>query len=254
MQFVVGTVENLPEIKETIDYIVHGASQTASKAFIEEPVETIRTAVKGTANLLALARQKSARGFTYLSSMEVYGHPQKGHKVRENEIGALTPLDLRNSYPVSKVQSESLVCAYAKEYGIHANIIRLTQTFGPGAHGDDNRIFAYFARCVMEKQSIVLRTNGETERSYLYTADATTAILAVLLNGVPAQAYNAADETTYCSIADMAHMVAETYGLAVTFDLQDEKKLGYPAPLYMDLDTTLLKRLGWRPFREGNVS
>ena len=50
----------------------------------------------------------------------------------------------------------------------------------------------------------LLKTKGETERSYLYTADAATAILTVLLKGELAQAYNAADEATYCSIAEMA--------------------------------------------------
>ncbi|MCI6101079.1 MAG: NAD(P)-dependent oxidoreductase [Selenomonas sp.] len=246
LQFVVGSVEDLPTIDMPIDYIIHGASQTASKAFIHQPVETITTAVKGTANLLELAK-KGVKGFTYLSSMEVYGHPEKGHKVTEREIGAFPPYDLRNSYPISKIQCESLVCAYAKEYGVSANIIRLTQTFGPGAHYDDNRIFAYFARCAIEKKDIVLKTKGETERSYLYTADAATAILTVLLKGELAQAYNAADEATYCSIAEMAEMVADAYGIQVAYDLQDEKKLGYPAPLYMDLDTSLLRSMGWRP-------
>lgn len=251
LHFIVGSVEQLPDITAPIDYIIHGASQTASKAFIQQPVETITTAVKGTANLLALAKAKHVKGFTYLSSMEVYGHPQKGHKVTEDEIGNLSPLDLRNSYPISKMQCESLVCAYASEYSIPANIIRLTQTFGPGAHYHDNRIFAYFARCAIEKQDIVLKTKGETERSYLYTADAATAILAVLLSGKPAQAYNAADEATYCSIAEMAGMVAKAYGISVTYDLQDERKLGYPALLYMDLDTSLLQTLGWRPIGGG---
>lgn len=253
LQFIVGSVERLPDIDASIDYIIHGASQTASKAFIEQPVETITTAVEGTKNLLELARQKHVKGFTYLSSMEVYGHPPKGHKVTESEIGAFPPSDLRNSYPISKIQCESLVCAYAKEYGVPANVIRLTQTFGPGVHYNDNRIFAYFARCAMEHQDIVLKTKGETERSYLYTADAATAILTVLLKGAPAQAYNAADEATYCSIAEMAKMIAEEYGIHVAFDLQDEKKLGYPASLYMNLDTSMIRKIGWCPFGGGNL-
>lgn len=194
LQYCVGTVEQLPMIEGSIDYIVHAASQTASAEFIHHPVETIRTAVNGTENLLELARAKESHGFVYLSSMEVYGYPAKGHKVKESEIGALPPLDLRNSYPLSKQVCENLCCAYAAEYEVPAMIIRLTQTFGAGVHYQDKRIFAYFARCVMEKKDIVLKTKGETERSYLYSADAATAILTVLLKGKPGQAYNAADE------------------------------------------------------------
>ena len=123
----------------------------------------------------------------------------------------------------------------------------MTQTFGSGINYNDTRIFAYFARCVIEKQDIVLKTKGATERSYLYTTDAVTAILMVLLKGKNGQAYNAADEKTYCSIAEMAEKVAEDGGIKVRYELQDEMLNGFPQTLYMDLDTTLLKKLGWEP-------
>ncbi len=245
LEYVLGTVEKLPEIAEKVDYIVHGASRTASKTFVNEPVETILTALKGTENLLELAKAKKVSGMVYLSSMEVYGYPEKGHKVTEDEIGALSPLDIRNSYPISKIQCESLCFAYAKEYGVPAMSARLTQTFGPGVNYNDGRIFAEFARCVIEKRDIVLKTKGETERSYLYTADAATAILTVLLKGKSGQAYNAANEDTYCSIAQMAEMVAKQGGIKVRYDIQDEAGNGYPKALYMDLDTEKLKTLGW---------
>lgn len=247
VKLVCGTVEELPEIDGNIDYIVHGASQTASQEFVKHAVETINTSILGTMNLLKLAKKKQVKGFVYLSSMEMYGYPEKGHKVKEDEAGAMSPLNLRNSYPISKQMCESLCCAYAGEYNVPAKIIRLTQTFGSGINYNDTRIFAYFARCVIEKQDIVLKTKGETERSYLYTTDAVTAILMVLLKGVSGQAYNAADEKTYCSIAEMAEKVAEDGGIKVRYELQDEMANGFPQTLYMDLDTTLLRHLGWNP-------
>lgn len=247
VKLVCGTVEELPEINGDIDYIVHGASQTASQEFVKHAVETINTSILGTMNLLKLAKKKQAKGFVYLSSMEMYGYPEKGHKVKEDEAGAMSPLNLRNSYPISKQMCESLCCAYAGEYNVPAKIIRLTQTFGSGINYNDTRIFAYFARCVIEKQDIVLKTKGETERSYLYTTDAVTAILMVLLKGESGQAYNAADEKTYCSIAEMAEKVADDGGIKVRYELQDEMANGFPQTLYMDLDTTLLRHLGWSP-------
>lgn len=245
IEYVLGSVENLPQIEQPIDYIVHGASQTASMAFVNQPVETILTAIKGTENLLRLAREKMVAGMVYLSSMEVYGYPEKGHKVTENEIGCLSPLDVRNSYPISKIQCESLCSAYAKEYDIPVMSARLTQTFGPGVNYNDGRAFAEFARCVVERRDIVLKTKGETERSYLYTADAATAILTILLKGSAGQAYNVANENTYCSIADMAEKIAKQGGIKVRYDIQDESKNGYPKTLYMDLDTSMLCGLGW---------
>lgn len=249
IRFIVGNVEDLPEVKEKVDYILHAASQTASKEFVQHAVETIETSVLGTFNLLKLAKEKQCKGFVYLSSMEVYGYPEKGHKVTEDEIGAMTPLDLRNSYPISKVMAEAMCCAYVREYNVPAMICRLTQTFGPGVHYNDNRIFAYFGRCVKEKKNIVLKTKGETERCYLYTTDAVTAILTILLKGEPGQAYNAADESTYCSIAEMAERVAADGDIQVEYDIQPEAANGFPQTLYMNLDTSALQKLGWIPGR-----
>lgn len=246
LKFIVGSVEKLPEIEENVDYIIHGASQTASKMMVEQPVETILTAVTGTKNILELAKDKKVEGMVYLSSMEMYGHPERGHKVTEKDAGELSPLEIRNSYPISKVQCESLCCAYASEYGVPVMTARLAQTFGPGINYNDTRVFAYFGRCVAEKQDIVMKTKGETERCYLYTADAASAILTIMLRGSKGSAYNIADESTYCSIAEMAEKIAERNGISVRFDVQDSAKNGFPDAVYMDLDTSMLRALGWR--------
>ncbi len=245
--FLIGNVENPPVVDGKVDYILHAASQTASREFIEHAVETIQTSVLGTFNLLRLAKEKNVKGFVYLSSMEVYGYPQRGHKVAENEIGLMSPLILRNSYPISKVMAESMCCAYAKEYGVPVMICRLTQTLGPGVDYNDNRIFAYVRRCVKEKKNIVLKTKGETERCYLYITDAITAILTVMLNGEPCKAYNAADESTYCSIAELAETIAADGDIEVEYDVKSGEDNGFLHTLYMNLDTTALKNLGWLP-------
>lgn len=251
LTLVVGNVENMPVISESVDYIVHGASQTASREFVNHPVETLQTALNGTMNLLQLGKEKDIKGFVYLSSMEVYGYPEKGHKVKEDEIGRFEPQNMRNSYPIGKIVSENLCCSYAKEYGIPAMSIRLTQTFGAGVNYNDTRVFAYFARCVKEKTNIVLKTKGETERCYLYTTDAATAILTVLLNGKAGEIYNAADESTYCSIEKMAEQVAKSAGIEVVYDIQDTAANGFPDTLYMNLDTSKLQKLGWCPLEGG---
>lgn len=246
LEFVFGNIEEMPQISQEIDHIIHGASQTSSRAFVDKPVETIETALKGTENLLKLGESKKIKGMVYLSSMEVYGYPQKGHKVTETDCGAISPLDIRNSYPLSKLMCEGICRAYAAEYGVPVSMIRLTQTFGPGVMADDKRIFGYFSQCVRNKEDIVLKTKGETQRSYLYTADAVTAILLLLLKGKTGEAYNAADESTYCSIAEMADMIAGRWGLKVCYMPDNKEKNAYLNTLYMDLDTAKLKDLGWK--------
>ena len=247
LKLIIGSVESLPEFDMPIDYIVHGASQTASKEFIQHAVETIETSVLGTINLLNLAKEKAVKGFVYLSSMEVYGSPERGCKVSENEIGKMSPLNIRNSYPIAKVMSEAICCAYAEEYGVPARICRLTQTFGPEIGDNDNRLFAYFVRCIRDGNNIVLKTKGESERCYLHTTDAATSIITILLKGQSGRAYNAADKSTYCSIAEIAEKLAAENGIKVEYNIQDEKTNGFPKTMYINLDTSLLEELGWRP-------
>ena len=70
--------------KMNVDYIIHAASQTSSKLFVANPVETSLTALIGTKNMLDIARLSSVEGFVYLSSMEVYGAPTTDDKIFEN--------------------------------------------------------------------------------------------------------------------------------------------------------------------------
>lgn len=246
LKFLVGNVETPPKIEGEVDFILHGASTTASCDFVCRPVETIRTSVLGTLHMLSLAAQKSCEGFVYLSSMEVYGHPSKGHKVKESDECNLLPQEVRSSYPISKLLCENLCCSYVAQYNVPVVIARLAQTFGADVHPNDVRIFAQIGRCIRNREDIVLHTQGKTERSYLYVADAVTALLTILLKGQPGQAYNIADEHVYCSIAEMVQRIAKAGGIGVRFELTDEHNRGYGRPIFMDLDTSRIQALGWR--------
>ena len=250
LRYVIGDLNADVAFPDTFDYIIHCASQTASAAFVSNPVETLTTAISGTARILENAKMNCVSGMVYLSSMEVYGHPAKGQIVTEKDVSGFDPGEIRNCYPISKITCESLCCSYAREFSLPVSVIRLTQTFGPGVAKNDRRVFAEFMRCALAGEDIVLKTAGETERCYLYTADAVRAILTVLLKGEPGEAYTAANPETYCSIAQMAQLVLETLGTGhgkVRFDIQDTKKLGYADTLYMKLDIGKISRLGWEP-------
>ena len=236
-----------PKYEGDVDYIVHCANPTSSQFFVNNPVETINLAVNGTIRILEFAKKKKVDGFVFLSTMEVYVYPERGHKVKENEGGSFDSSVVRNCYPLSKQTCESLCAAYASEYGVPTRVLRLTQTFGPGVDYNDGRVFAEFARCAIEKKDIILMTKGETEREYLYTLDAVSAILTVLLNGKDGEVYTAANEDTFCSIYEMAKMVADMSGINVIIKEQNIEKLGYANTLHMDLDTSKLKALGWKP-------
>ena len=249
LDYMIGDICDIEPKNINVDYIIHGASQTSSKAFVDEPIETITTALLGTKNMLEFARINNVKGFVYLSSMEVYGSPLNDLKIDEKHETNLDTMKVRSCYPESKRMCESLCASYSSEFGVPAKVVRLTQTFGPGVKYNDGRVFAEFARCAIERRNIILKTKGETKRSYLYTEDAVNAILTVLYNGTPGEAYNAANEDTYCSIFEMAKMVADRFGynsIEFLINETDIEKFGYAPVLHMNLDTTKLCNLGWK--------
>lgn len=251
LTYVVGDISTVDLSNIHADYIIHAASQTSSKAFVNNPVETTFVAIDGTRHLLEFARmQKNLKRFIYLSTMEVYGTPQTDEKINENQGTDINTMNVRSCYPESKRMCENLCTSYMNEYGVPVNVLRLIQTFGPGVDYNDSRVFAEFARCVIENRDIILKTAGLTKRSYLYTEDAVSAILTVMEKGMIGEAYNAANESTYCSIREMAELVANKVAdgkISVKIEEQDISKFGYAPTLRMNLDSSKLRALGWMP-------
>lgn len=248
--FVVADILQPINFNEKVEYIIHAASETSSKAFVNAPFETISIALDGTRNMLKLAQALNVESFVYLSTMEIYGTPQTDEKITENHPTNLDTMNVRSSYPESKRLCESLCTAFASEYKLPAKVVRLTQTFGPGVSYDDGRVFAEFARCAIEKRDIILHTKGETKRNYLYTLDASKAILTVLLRGETGSAYNAANECTYCSVYEMANIVAKKImkgKIKVIINDADASNFGYAQSHKMNLSSAKLSALGWAP-------
>lgn len=248
LELLVGDVINLPEIDADVDYIVHAASPTASHYFIENPVETIKTSVIGTINILELAKKKKVKGVVYTSSMEVYGAPKTEKVLLEEDVDYMNPLVVRNCYPESKRMCESICASYASEYKVPVMSVRLAQTFGVGIDRNDGRVFAEFARCAIEKKDIVLLTDGSSKRCYLYTMEAASAILVVLTKGEPGKAYNAGNPKTYCSVKEMAEFVAKNFAknyiqVKMSDNLIKSKK--FPPLHFYNLGIERISELGW---------
>ena len=251
VELLVGDINRPVVYSDSVDYIIHGASATSSKYFVSNPVETIYTALDGTSNILKFATEKKINGMVYLSSLEVYGTPEKdADLITENDYGYIEPLSVRSSYSEGKRMVECLGASYAHEYSVPVKIARLSQTFGPGVAYEDGRVFAEFARCALEQRDIVLHTQGHTVRSYCYTKDALSALLYILISGKAGEAYNVTNMDTAVSIKEMAELVCETIGsgkIKTVIDIpEDLASFGYNPEMIIRLDSKKLMQLGWK--------
>lgn len=245
-------VDKKVSIPGETDYIVHTAGVTGgSKKHVDYPMTTINTALNGTINMLELAKEKKAQGFVFLSSLEIYGKTDFDSFIKETDGGYIDITSVRSSYSESKRMCETICASYCKQFGVPAKIVRLAPAYGKGASYSDNRVLCEFARCVIEKKDIVLKSSGETVRNYCDVDDVAEAILLVLTEGTNGEAYNVANMDIEVSIKQLAERVIALYpesGIHLRFDLaEDITKLGYNQTIKIRLDSSKLMQLGWIP-------
>lgn len=231
------------------DYVIHCASNTDSRQMVEKPVNTVLATVEGTRSMLELSRKIGAH-MVFTSSMEVYASGSDG-PLDEHCGGALDAMSVRSSYPQSKQLAETLCASYASQYDVAVCVARLAQSFGPGIASNDRRVFAEFARCCRDGRDITLLTDGSKSNMYVYTADAVRALLLLAVKGAKGEAYNVANEATFCSIWEMAQMVSRRFGPStkVTRVIDEEAAKRYAVSGRLWLDTTKIRELGWVPER-----
>ena len=249
ISYIESSTENFKPDALNIDYIIHAASPTKSKFFVEKPVETLKTAVSGTMNMLELAKNSNVKSFIYLSSMEMYGTMDQ-ENVTEKDLGYIDPLNVRSSYSEGKRMCELLSYSYMSEYGVPVKIGRIAQTFGPGIDVvNENRVYKFFADKVLNKEDIILKSSGTTKINYGYTTDVVKGLLCILLRGKNGEAYNIVCDKTNMTIKESAEWLVETYGAPgtkVVIDIPKENA-GFAPDNAMVLTNDKIKGLGWTP-------
>jgi len=243
--------EAVNSINEPIDYIIHCAATTASAYMISNPVEVADGIVLGTKNVLEFAKENKVKSMVYISSMEVYGTVMDiGRPRSEDELGDISLCSLRSCYPLAKRMAEHYCYIYGKEYGIPVKTARLAQTFGRGVRPEDNRVYMQFARSVLAKKDIVLKTAGNSMGNYCATDDAVAAIFTILHKGETGEVYNVVNEENTMSIRSMAELVADRLAggsIKVRIEQEDSSKTGYAPDTGLWLSGKKLRDLGWMP-------
>ena len=236
------TVDDIPA-----NYIIHTVSPTASRYFIEHPVETIRASVESTISILESAKKNGA-SVVYLSSMEQYGVPyESNQRMTEDKVGIIDHLSVRSSYSESKRLCECLCASYAAEYGVDVKIARLAQTIGSGVPLPDNRMPMQFVRSVIDGRDIVLHTDGKSIINFVYITDAITGILTILKKGLKGQAYNICNDQETRSVREIADLVChEVAKDRIQVQIDKKEDMGYAPEVQMYLDSGKLNTLDWK--------
>lgn len=232
------------------DAIVHCAGISGGKKMhLKDPRRFFTTNIGSTQKLLDYNAQHCKAPFLFVSTYEVYGDVQQETPFKEDYPCSVDTFAVRSSYAEMKRMSEMMCCMWSSQFGFNAYSVRLTSTFGEGVEYDDPRFFAEFARCIIEKRDIVLKSRGGTVRSYLDADDAATAMLYVIASGQNGN-YNLTNMQNAISIRDIANRMIKVAGsdIELKFDIaEDVSKLGYRKEGCTLMDSTKLMSLGWEP-------
>lgn len=163
------------------DAIVHMAALGDVTVSLEQPFETFQASAVISANLFEAVRC-AGRPVPVVShtSDKVYGT----NEVPFRETMALRPFHV---YEISKASQDLLGQFYGKQYGLPIVTVRCGNYFGPNDF-NFNRIVPYTIRQNLLGEEIVLRSDGEFTRDFLYIEDAAELnlrLLAALRDGVP---------------------------------------------------------------------
>jgi UDP-glucuronate decarboxylase len=151
------------------DQIYNLACPASPVHYQKHPVETIKTSVLGSINLLDLARRNGAT-VLQASTSEVYGDPTVSPQ-NESYLGNVNPIGIRACYDEGKRASETLFFDYHRQYGVAIKVARIFNTYGPRMDLQDGRVVSNFIVQSLQHNDISIYGDGKQTRSFCYVDD-----------------------------------------------------------------------------------
>lgn len=152
-----------------VDEIYNLACPASPVHYQYDPVQTTKTSVHGSINMLGLAKRLGVK-ILQASTSEVYGDPQQ-HPQQESYWGNVNPIGLRSCYDEGKRCAETLFFDYNRQHNVDIKVARIFNTYGPRMNKDDGRVVSNFIVQALRGEDITVYGNGVQTRSFGYVSD-----------------------------------------------------------------------------------
>jgi UDP-glucose 4-epimerase len=183
----IGSVLNEHTLGQCIascDRVVHLAAAVGVGRIMNKPVDTILTNVRGTENVLQLARHHDKKTLV-ASTSEVYGKAMSknggGASLGETDdltLGATTKR--RWAYACSKAMDEFLAQAYYQEHDLPVLCVRFFNTVGPRQSGNYGMVVPTFVERALAEKPLEVHGDGTQTRCFVHVSDAVRAVMKLL--------------------------------------------------------------------------
>jgi UDP-glucuronate decarboxylase len=164
-----------------VDQIYHLACPASPVFYQRDPVQTTKTCVHGSINMLGLAKRLGAR-ILLTSTSEVYGDPLE-HPQTESYWGNVNPTGVRSCYDEGKRCAETLFFDYYRQHQLPIKVARLFNTYGPNMLPNDGRVVSSFIVQALRGEPLTVFGDGSQTRSFCYIDDMVDALIALMNSG-----------------------------------------------------------------------
>ncbi len=233
-----------------VDEIYHLACPASPIYYQRDPVQTTKTSVHGSINVLGLAKRTGAK-ILLASTSEVYGDPAV-HPQTEDYWGNVNPIGPRSCYDEGKRCAETLFFDYRRQHELPIKVARIFNTYGPRMRPDDGRVVSNFVVQALAGQPLTIYGDGSQTRSFCFVDDLVDGLVRLMQTGAdvtgPINLGNPHEFTMLELATEVTDLTGSSGGLKFQALPQDDPVRRRPS---IDLARELL---GWQPrteLREG---
>ncbi len=220
-----------------LDGVIHFAAESHVDRSIDSPFIFVQTNIRGTLNLLALARKYEVKRFLHVSTDEVYGSIE-GSKFTEE-----SPLAPNSPYSASKAGADLLVRAFYITYGLPVIITRCSNNYGPFQFPE--KLIPLVIINALNDRPIPIYGDGLQVRDWIYVEDHCRAIETVFRQGRPGEVYNIGAETEKTNL-EVVRMILRILGKPESLIQLVPDRPGHDRRYALDI-TRIRSELGWEP-------
>jgi UDP-glucuronate decarboxylase len=226
-----------------VDEIYHLACPASPVHYQRDPVQTTKTAVHGSINMLGLAKRTGAK-ILLTSTSEVYGDPLV-HPQTEDYWGNVNPIGPRACYDEGKRAAETLFFDYHRQHNLKIKVVRLFNTYGPRMHPYDGRVVSNFVVSALKGTPLTVYGEGQQTRSFCYIDDLIEGLISMMHSGDEVTGPINLGNPGEFTIAELADLVIEQTGTTAGIEY---RPLPQDDPVRRQPDITRAKNvLGWEP-------
>lgn len=230
LELIVGDVLDPDAVAAAVkgaDVVIHCAAIAGVDAVIAHPVDTIRTNLLGSANVLeAAAKGGTAERVLCFSTSEVFG--QRSFRSEESDVTVMGAVgEARWTYAVSKLAEEHLALAYHHQYDLPVSVVRPFNVYGPGQVGQG--ALRTFILRALKDEPIEIHGDGTQIRAWCYVDDMVEgALLACSHPAAIGESFNIGNQRAVQTIYGLANTVVRV--------LDSKSEIRFASKDYVDVE------------------